>query len=122
MREATFSDIPTISAWMERDFGKPEDFTGFLSHGGVCLIEGQGGAFFFPAGPGCYEVHVAFSQRGKEVIELSHRMLDYMKRSRGAQRFVACIPLENRKARMFTRLMGWRSLGKANEHEIFQSE
>lgn len=111
---------------MERDFGKPEDFTGFLNHGGICLIEGEGGAFFFPAGPGAYEVHVAFAQRGRDVIALSHRMLDYMRRSRGAQRFVACIPhddsKQSRKVRMFTRLMGWRSLGKANGHEIFQSE
>lgn len=125
MREATFSDIPMISGWMERDFGKPEDFTGFFSRPqNVCLIEGDGGAFFVPVSPGVYEVHVAFAQRGREVIELSHRMLDYMRRSRGAQRFVACVPNDekSRKVRLFTRLMGWKSLGLNEGHEIFQSE
>lgn len=115
-----------MSRWQARDFGKPEDFTGFLNHGGICLIEGEGGALFFPAGPGTYEVHVFFEQRGKAVLELSHRMLDYMRRSRGAHRFVACIPYDDskqsRRIRMFTRLMGWKSLAIENGHEIFQSE
>jgi hypothetical protein len=123
MREATFSDLPKIAEWMERDFGKKEDFTGFLSReGNVCLIEGEGGAFFVPVSPNVYEVHVAFEQRGKAVLELSHRMLDYMRRSRGASRFVACVPEDARRVKMFTRLMGWESLGHSNGHEIFQSE
>ena len=127
MREAGFWDLTRIADWMERDFGKREDFTGFLSRpDNVCLIEGDGGAFFCLVSPGVYEVHVAFEQRGKEVVELSHKMLDYMKRSRGASRFVACVPhddtKQSRKVRMFTRLMGWKSLGLSNGHEIFQSE
>jgi hypothetical protein len=127
MREATFSDIPAISGWMERDFGKPEDFTGFFSRPqNVCLIEGDGGAFFVPVAPGVYEVHVALEQRGKAAIELTHRMLDYMRRSRGVQRFVTCVPhdgsKQSRKVRLFTRAMGWKSLGLSDGHELFQSE
>jgi hypothetical protein len=127
MREAGFRDLTRIADWMERDFGKREDFTGFLSRpGNVGLIDGNGGAFFVPVSPGVYEVHVAFEQRGKAVLELSRRMLDYMKRSRGASRFVACVPhddtKQSRKVRMFTRLMGWKSLGIENGHEIFSSE
>jgi hypothetical protein len=49
----------------------------------VCLLEGEGGALFVWRGPQIYEVHVFFEQRGREVLDLSHRMLEAM-RAHGA--------------------------------------
>ena len=76
----------------------------------VCLIEGEGGALFVWRGPGIYEVHVFFEQRGREVLDLSRRMLAHM-RSNGARLFWAAVPVESRHVIMFTRLMGWKSQG-----------
>jgi hypothetical protein len=76
----------------------------------VCLAEGEGCAMFVWRGPGIFEVHVGFEQRGREVIELSHRMLAYM-RARGAKLFWAAVPVESRHVIIFTRLMGWKSQG-----------
>ena len=96
----------------------------------VILIEGEGGAMFVWRGPGIYEVHVFFSQKGREVLDLSHRMLDHMRKEHGAKLFWAAVPWntgkQSRKVRLFTRLMGWESQGRANlAHalcELFQSE
>jgi hypothetical protein len=104
------TDPAEAERWLKRD-GTEADFSGFFANPrNVCLAEGDGGAFFLLRAPGLYEVHVAFEQRGKDVIALSHRMLDYM-RKRGATRFMAAVPVESRKVIMFTRLMGWKSHG-----------
>jgi hypothetical protein len=79
----------------------------------VCLAEGEGCAMFVWRGPGIFEVHVGFEQRGREVIELSHRMLAYM-RARGAKLFWAAVPVGSRRVIMFTRLMCWKSQGLAD--------
>lgn len=113
MRRLTVADTATVNAWLKRDTGKESDFGPFLENEmNVCLAEGDGGAFFVWRGPGIYEVHVAFEQRGREVIELSHRMLEYM-RERGAETFWAAVPVKSRHVVMFTRLMGWKSRGFA---------
>jgi hypothetical protein len=62
------------------------------------LIEGEGGALFVWRGPGIYEVHVFFEQRGKDVLALSHRMLDWMRVNQDAKRFWAAIPDEQAAA------------------------
>lgn len=131
MRRATFHDLADINRWNERDMGKEVDFSGFLANEmNVCLLEGEGGAFFVWRGPGIYEVHVFFVQRGGEVIRLSHRMLEHMREQFGAWLFWAAVPWANtdqsRRVRMFTRLMGWKSWGrKEMPHglcEIFSGE
>lgn len=124
---ATLSHVEKVNGWIERDSGREVDFTEFLSNPmNACLIEGEGGALFVWRGPGIFEAHVFFEQRGREVLELSHRMLDYMRREFGAKLFWAAVPVESRHVIMFTRLMGWKSQGKANfPHglcEIFSSE
>ena len=112
MREATLADKKLLEGWIKRDSGARSDFTGFLANPlNVCLIEGDGGAFFVWHGPGIYEVHVAFEQRGREVLKLSHRMLHYMREMHGARLFWAAVPIESRHVIMFTRLMGWKSQG-----------
>jgi hypothetical protein len=91
----------------------------------VCLVDGDSGAMFAWRGPGAYEVHVFFSVRGRAALDLGHAMLDYM-RERGAERFWALVPENDRKVRMFTRLMGWKSEGlvatRNGENELFLLE
>jgi hypothetical protein len=114
VHRATRADAERINDWVWRDSGKRPDFTAFLEDRmNVCLIEGEGGAIFVWRGPGIYEVHVFFEQRGREVIELSRRMLDQM-RENGAKLFWAAVPVESRHVIMFTRLMGWKSQGVEN--------
>lgn len=77
----------------------------------VCLVEGESGAIFGWRGPGIYEVHVFFAARGKAAIDLGHRMLAMMRQEHGGRLFWAMVPMASRKVKMFTRLMGWKSLG-----------
>lgn len=111
IHRAAMCDVADINRWVERDCGQPVDFTDFISNPlNVGLLDGDGGALFAWRGPGIYEVHVFFEQRGREVLDLSHRMLAMM-RDHGAKLFWAAIPEESRHVRMFTRLMGWKSQG-----------
>jgi hypothetical protein len=109
---ASVEDVDKINDWVWRDSGFRPDFTPFLSDRmNVCLLEGEGGALFVWRGPGIYEVHVFFAQRGREVIRLSRRMLEHMREELGARLFWAAVPTESRHVIMFTRLMGWKSQG-----------
>lgn len=115
MRRASVEDANTFNEWFWRDSGKRGDFTQFLSDRmNIALVEGEGGAIFVWRGPGIYEVHVMFEQRGREVIRLSHRMLAWMRAEMGAKLFWAAVPIESRHVIMFTRLMGWKSQGLAD--------
>jgi hypothetical protein len=108
------TDAATVNAWLKRDTGSDCDFTDFMAEPvNIVLAEGDGGALFKWLWPGVYEVHVAFEQRGREVIELSHRMLDWMRSNAGATMFVAKVPVAARHVIAFTRRMGWRSQGFA---------
>jgi hypothetical protein len=112
---ASLADAERVNEWFWRDSGKRGDFAPFLADRmNVCLIEGEGGALFVWRGPGIYEVHVMFEQRGRDVIRLSHRMLDYMRSNHGGKLFWAAVPIESRHVIMFTRLMGWKSQGLAD--------
>jgi hypothetical protein len=115
MRRASPDDVEDINDWVWRDSGVRPDFTQFLADRmNVALIEGAGGALFVWRGPGIFEVHVFFEQRGREVLKLSHRMLDYMRSGHGAKMFWAAVPVGSRHVIMFTRLMGWKSQGHAD--------
>lgn len=115
IRRASVEDVEQINDWIWRDSGKRPDFTHFLADRmNVALIKGEGGALFVWRGPGIFEVHVFFEQRGKEVLKLSREMLDIMRKEHGARLFWAAIPVESRHVIMFTRLMGWKSQGVQN--------
>jgi hypothetical protein len=114
VRRASVEDAEQVNDWIWRDSGIRPDFTAFLSDRmNVCLIAGNGGALFVWRGPGIYEVHVFFEQRGKEVLRLSHEMLSIMREEHGARLFWAAVPVESRHVIIFTRLMGWKSQGVA---------
>lgn len=117
MRRATLADIAEVNALTELDF------TGFLScPDNVCLMEGEGAAFFARHFPGLYEVHCHFTQRGKEVREISLRMLDHMKAEHGAERIYAPIPNESRHVKTYVRWLGFKSLGPCPAGELFLLE
>lgn len=115
IRRASAEDASQLSKWMARDFGVASDFGGFLaSHLNVCLICGEGAAFFVWHGPGVFEVHITFEQRGRDAIKLSHELLAIMRSEHWAKMFWAAVPVESRRVIMFTRLMGWKSQGLAD--------
>lgn len=114
IRRASVEDTEAINEWFWRDSGKRGDFEPFLADRmNVFLACGEGGAFFVWRGPGIYEVHVMFEQRGKEVLKLSREMLQIMREKHGARLFWAAVPVKSRHVIMFTRLMGWKSQGVA---------
>lgn len=120
------ADPEEVNRLVQRDF-EGLDFGEFLAEPmHVCLLEEGSGALFAWRGPGTYEVHVFFAVRGGEALSLGHRMLDWMRRECGAQRFWALVPDSDRKVKMFTRLMGWRSLGarqtRNGPNELFALE
>lgn len=115
MIRASLADLDRINGWVARDSGQEVDFAAFLENPmNVCLLEGEGGALFAWRGPGIFEVHVFFEQRGRAVLDLSHRMLRVMRNAYGAKLFWAAVPISSRRVVMFTRLMGWKSQGMAD--------
>ena len=127
IRRATIDDLSDVNRWNERDLGCEVDFSGFLSNAmNVCLVYGEGGALFAWRGPGIYEAHAFFEQRGREVLDLSHRMLFIMRRDFGARLFWSLVPTGTRHARIYCRLLGWKSQGvfypPEGESELFVSE
>lgn len=92
----------------------------------VCLIDGSSGAIFMWRGPGIYEVHVFFEVRGREALDLGAAMLARMESDHGGRLFWAMVPDDDRKVKMFTRLMGWKSLGvrdmRHGPNELFVQE
>lgn len=127
MIRATLDDVADVNRWNERDMGCEVDFTEFLENEmNVCLVEGEGGALFAWRGPGIYEAHAFFEQRGREVLNLSQRMLTVMRLAYGARLFWSLVPTETRHARIYCRLLGWKSGGFVNppqgECELFFTE
>jgi hypothetical protein len=104
-------DPELINRLLARDFDGL-DFSEVLAEPlNVCLVEDGSGAIFCWRGPGIYEAHVFFAVRGRGAIDLGHRLMNVMGVHYGARLFWALVPVESRKVRMFTRLMGWKSLG-----------
>lgn len=127
IRRATLDDVEQVNRWNVRDMGREVDFSEFLANRmNVCLVEGEGGALFAWRGPGIYEAHAFFEQRGRDVISLSRAMLALMCREHDAWLFWSAVPVESRHARMYCRLLGWKSHGFADLPqgwcEIFASE
>lgn len=123
---ATTEDIGHVNACIARD-SPGVDFTGVVEEPlNVVLMEADGGAAFMYRGPGIYEVHVFFRVGGRDVLDVSHRMLELMRKDYGAWLFWAPVPEGSRKVKIFTRWMGWKSRGPLQTRfgpmEIFVSE
>jgi hypothetical protein len=119
-------DVARVNELMARDFPGCDMSELLAEPMHVCLIDGESGAIFAFRGPGIYEAHVFFAVKGRAAIDLGHAMLDYMRGEHGARLFWALVPIESRKVQMFTRLMGWKSLGvretRFGPQELFSSE
>ncbi len=119
MMRATLDDVDRVNGI----HGGGVDFTGFLADPRtVCLVEGDGMALFGWHGAGLYEVHCHFAQRGREVRDISLRMLDRMRDEFGAERIYAPIPNESRHVKVYVRWLGFRSQGPCPDGELFLRE
>jgi len=115
IRRASVEDADFINECIWRDSGGriPQMDAWLSDRNNVALLCGEGGALFVWRGPGIYEVHVFFEQRGRKVLRISRVMLRKMRLWHGAKLFWAAVPVESRHVIMFTRLMGWKSQGVA---------
>lgn len=120
-------DAAKVNGWHLREFGEPADFSEYLENDmNVCLAAGEGCAMFVWRGPGIYEVHCCFEQRGREVIGASKSILATMARDHGARLVWAAIPTASRKVKLYVRWLGFKPAGQATfphgECEIFTWE
>jgi predicted small metal-binding protein len=124
MRRASWEDAELVEDCIYRDFarrnGAMEQF--LADRMNVCLLDGNGGALFVWRGPGIYETHCFFEQRGKEVREVSQEMLRIMREEHGARLIWAAIPDESRKVKIYVRWLGFKSVEKREVTNIGMAE
>lgn len=114
IRRLFADEAETVNDWIWRDSGRRPDFEPFLADtNNVCLVEGEGGAVFVWRGPGIYETHCFFEQRGKAVRDISNAMLDHMRQEYGARLFWCAIPdaKESRNVKVYARWLGFKPCG-----------
>jgi hypothetical protein len=116
IRRASYEDAELVEDCIWRDFAKRNGaMAQFLADRmNVCLLSGDGGALFVWRGPGIYETHCFFEQRGSEVREISREMLRIMREDFGARLIWAAIPDGSRKVKIYVRWLGFRSAGHQN--------
>jgi hypothetical protein len=124
VRKASVEDADQLSRWVLRDFGSQSDFTGFFAcPRNVCFIAGEGAAFFAWHGPGIYETHCCFDERGREVRDLSLTILQKMRDEHAARLIWAAIPNASRKVKIYARWLGFKSAGALDDdNELFTLE
>jgi hypothetical protein len=104
-------DVERVNRLLARDF-EGVDFSEVLAEPlHVCLVEGESGAIFAWRGPGIYELHLFFEVRGKAAMSLLRAMIARMFIEYGARLLWALVPADDRKVRLFARLMGWEHRG-----------
>ena len=77
----------------------------------ICLVSGDNGAMFAWRGPGVFEGHVFFTERGKTARDTFRAMLTAMFCQFDADLTWGLVPVGNRAARLFMRLVGTESRG-----------
>lgn len=82
------------------------------------LISDHGFFFLEPITPSVLEAHMAFSRegRGKEALHAARAGLHYCFTVLNALVVFGRIPIEDRPARIFTRMIGFRSVGRREHH------
>lgn len=122
IRRASLLDVDNIVGWIKRDFAEADTEALRVAYSeaianemNVCLCVGEGGAIFVWRGPGIYEVHCFFEQRGAEVREVSNAILAKMAAAHGAQLVWAAIPDASRKVKIYVRWLGFKSV----DHAVF---
>jgi hypothetical protein len=67
---------------------------------------------FLYRGPGVFEAHCFFEQRGKKALAVTREMLRMMAEDYGATRLIwAAVPEHDRKVKLFVRWLGFKSTG-----------
>ncbi len=127
IRRAGVDDVTALSEFYQREFDGAADFTGFIANPlNVAVRTDDGAAFFVWHGPGIYEAHCCFAERGAKVREVSRQILDTMRDDHGAKLIWAAIPNESRKVKIFAHWLGFASAGPITlphgECELFTLE
>jgi hypothetical protein len=106
IRVATMEDAPFVSALMGQDASEAMARV-------VTLISDHGFFFLETITPSVLEAHMAFTSegRGKEALYAARAGLLYCFTALNALVVFGRIPVEDKPARMFTRLIGLRSFG-----------
>lgn len=106
LRVATGADAPFVSALIG------QDATAYMSRV-TTLISDHGFFFLEPITSSVLEAHMQFDHpgRGKEAIHAARAGLRYALTEMGACVVFGRIPVEDRAARLFTRMIGLRSDG-----------
>ncbi len=120
IRRATTLDVDAVVEWIKRDFPDSDEkaleaaYTEAINNRmNVCICAGEGAAIFLWRGPGVFEVHCFFEQRGKAVREISNAILSMMAKHHGARLVWAAIPDESRKVKIYVRWLGFKSVDHA---------
>lgn len=106
VRVATAADASFVSEIVG------SDATEFMRRA-ITLLTDHGGFFLEPITSSVFEAHMFFKAegRGKEALHAARTGLGYMFDLRDAAVVFGRIPLEDRAARIFTRMIGFRSDG-----------
>lgn len=106
LRVATAKDAPLVSAWIGQDASACMARV-------TTLISEHGFFFLEPITSAVLEAHMQFSSegRGKEAIHAARAGLRHALTAMEAHVVFGRIPVEDRAARLFTRLIGLRSDG-----------
>lgn len=106
MRVATMADAPWVSAVVGTDA------TEFMARV-TTLVSDHGGFFLEPITSSVLEAHMFYlpEGRGKEALHAARAGLGYAFDMLGASVIFGRIPVEDRAARLFTRIIGFRSDG-----------
>lgn len=115
LRVAGPEDAPFVSALIG------QDATDYMSRV-TTLVSGHGFFFLEPITPSILEAHMQFDKpgRGKEALYAARAGLRYAFDTLNAMVVFGRIPLEDRPARMFARLIGLRSVGEREGKEWFE--
>lgn len=101
-----------VDAWIRRDFPEAKSIAPILADPlNVLLCEGEGGAIFVWRGPGIYEMHCFYEQRGRAVLKVIADHLRTMAEEHGASLIWAAIPVEYRKVKLAARWAGFKPVG-----------
>lgn len=106
IRVATIDDVPFVNALVGADASE-------LMARATTLLNEHGGFFLEPITSSVLEAHMFFEPegRGKEALEAARTGLGYAFDMLGAAVVFGRIPVDDRPARIFTRIIGFRSDG-----------
>lgn len=106
LRVASMADAPWVSSIVGSDAAE-------LMARVTTLISEHGGFFLEPITPSVLEAHMFYlpKGRGKEALHAARTGLGYAFDMLGALVVFGRIPVEDRPARLFTRMIGFASVG-----------